>query len=136
MAGARCPFEKPILSGQCGCRHAVREAIGERIQVGCSSAIALNNCHLLLELLKENSRFALKVTDSWERLPFGKQMRVMLGGLQGLNLVVHDECDRLPENIHALVREAQSRYGALERLPFQKIIKSVTAYRPVRGRRH
>jgi hypothetical protein len=135
MPDARCPFEKPILSAQCGCEYATRNVVAERMTVGCRSAIAHNNCRLLFDMLKERSRFALKVTDSWAELPFGKQMRVMVGGLTGLQRVLHPDAAPHPDNVHALVCEAQERFGALESLPFDEIVRSVTAFQPKhRGR--
>ncbi len=135
MSDARCPFEKPILSAQCGCENATRNVVAERMLVGCRSAIAHNNCQFLLEVLKERSRFALKITDPWQSLPFGKQMRVMVGGLQGLKRVLHPEDAAGPQNIHALVSEAQARFGALEALPFEEIVRAVTAFQSKRRRR-
>jgi hypothetical protein len=133
MVEARCPFEKPILGMQCGCEYATRNVVGERMQVGCRSPVARNNCQLLLELLTERSRFALRMTDPWQRLPFGKQMRVMIGGLVGLGRLLRPDVDAAPDNVYALVRAAQARFGALEHLPFEEIVRSVTAYR---SRRH
>lgn len=132
MSDARCPFEKPILSAQCGCENATRNVVAERMTVGCRSPIARNNCQLLLEMFKERSRFALKVAATWQDLPFGKQMRVMVGGLTGLQRVLHPDTTARPDNVHALVGEAQQRFGALESLPFDEIVRSVTAYQPKR----
>ena len=88
MDHARCPFEKIILGAYAGCAKARRFAIAERMGVGCSSDIALNNCQTLIKLVRENARFALKVTDTTERLPFGKEMKIMAGGLAGLESVI------------------------------------------------
>jgi hypothetical protein len=132
MPDARCPFEKPILSGQCGCENATRNVLAERMTVGCRSAFAQQNCQLLLSLLKERSRFALKIADPWQDLPFGKQIRVMVGGLTGLKRVLHADAAPHPENVHALVREAQERFGTLESLPFEEIVRAVTAFQPRR----
>jgi hypothetical protein len=135
MPDTRCPFEKPMLSGQCGCENATRELVAERMTVGCRSPIAHHNCQLLFEMLKERSRFALKVTDTWQDLPFGKQMRVMVGGLTGLQRVLHADAAAHPDNVHALVCEAQERFGSLESLPFDEIVRSVTAFQPKRRSR-
>jgi hypothetical protein len=132
MADARCPFEKPILSAQCGCENATHNVVAERMTVGCRSPFAHNNCQLLLAMLRERSRFALKITDPWQDLPFGKQMRVMVGGLAGLQRILHPDAAARPDNIHALVCAAQQRFGALEALPFDEIVRAVTAFQPRR----
>ena len=107
-----CPFEKVILGAYAGCEKAQRFSIAECMGVECTSDIALNNCLTLLKLMRECSRFALKVTDTLERMPFGKEMKVVIGGLIGLEKVLHPEDKKTrgePEvkNIHGLVMEAQ-----------------------------
>jgi hypothetical protein len=128
MSG-RCPYEKAILSAQCACELATRFSVAEQMGVNCRSGIARNNCTTLLALMRNRARFALKVTDTSESLAFGKEMKVMIGGLIGLQALLAPE----PEparvgNIHALVREAQEKYRTLEALPYQEIVKSITAY--------
>jgi len=129
MDNARCPFEKAILSAQCACELAARFSVAEQMGVECRSDIACNNCTVLLALMRERARFALKVTGTTAGLPFGKEMKVMIGGLIGLQQVLagEDGVERV-QNIHALVQDAQSRYGSLEALPYQEIVKSITAF--------
>ena len=133
MDHSRCPFEKVILGAYAGCAVARRFAVAERIGVECTSDIALNNCLTLIKLVRQNARFALRVTDTAERLPFGKEMKIMAGGLAGLEAVVHSGIEgqlRQPEirNIHGLVQEAQTVFGSLTALPYPEIMKSVAAF--------
>jgi len=129
MDHGRCPFEKAILGAQCACELATRFSVAEQIGVNCRSGIARNNCTTLLALMRNRARFALKVTDTSESLAFGKEMKVMIGGLVGLQALLTPEPDAgRVGNIHALVRAAQEKYGSLEALPYQEIVKSVTAY--------
>jgi hypothetical protein len=129
MDHGRCPFEKAILSAQCACELATRFSVAEQMGVNCRSGIARNNCTTLLALMRNRARFALKVTDTSESLPFGKEMKVMIGGLIGLQALLAPEPDAgRVGNIHALVRAAQESYGSLEALPYQEIVKSITAY--------
>lgn len=132
MPDAPCPFEKPILAAQCGCENATRNVVAERMSVGCRSPIAHHNCRLLVELLKERSRFALKLTDTLSDLPFGKRMRVMVGGLTGLRRVLDPAAAGPVANIHALLCAAQARFGALESVPFDEIVRAIAAFRPKR----
>lgn len=129
---ARCPFEKVILGAYAGCEKAQRFAIAERMGVECTSDIALNNCLTLLRLMRECSRFALKVTDTSERMPFGKEMKVVIGGLIGLENALHPAGKKTdkPEvkDIYRLIREAQETYTSLALLPYQEIMKSVASF--------
>lgn len=79
-----CPFEKAILSGRCGCVKSERFAVGERLGVACTSPVARQNCGTLLALLRERARFRLKITSATAPWPFGKEMRLMLGTLDGI----------------------------------------------------
>ncbi len=137
-----CPFEKVILCGRGSCKHAERFAVGEHLAVACISPVAYHNCHTLLALLRSRARFALKAPSAASPWPFGKEMRVMLGGLASLKrlLTSGKQCGQSavtkPEahapdlgDIHALVRRAQEAYGALEDLPFQEIVRTI-ARRP------
>lgn len=125
---SHCPFEKAIISGQCDCEHAGRSALGEHLGVSCRGGLVQVNCVTLLELLRERSRFALKVTAT-EQLPFGKELKVMIGGLQGLQRVVHSDApDTRVANIHGLIAAAQAQFGGLTALPFEQVIKGVAAY--------
>lgn len=130
MDNARCPFEKAILSAACACEKSTRFSIAEQMGVECISDLARNNCTVLLALMRERARFALKVTDTSASLPFGKEMKTMIGGLVGLQrLVTAEEGDaNTVSNIHALVNRAQAVYGSLASLPYQEIVKSITAF--------
>ena len=125
----RCPFEKAILGAQCACDMATRFSIAEQMGVDCRSDIARNNCTTLLVYMRDRARFALKVTDSSAGLSFGKEMKVMLGGLIGLQqqMAPQEGVSRV-QNIHALVQQAQAVYGSLDELPYQEIVKSIAAF--------
>jgi hypothetical protein len=134
MKDIPCPFEKAITSNRCGCEHAVRFAIAESIGMACRSDPAQKNCVTLLALMRERSRFALKLTNTSEKLPFGKELQIMIGGLSGLQYLLmpakagHSRI----ENIHDLVRQAQEKYRGLVNLPYQELIKFIAHYKPKR----
>lgn len=130
---ADCPFEKPILSAQCACELAARSAVGEHLRVRCRSALACTNCKTLLALLRERARFALKHPDPGAPMPFGKEMRLMVGGLVGLQRALEETADRVGvADVHRLVQSAQAQYGSLAELPFQEIVKVIAAFQPRR----
>ncbi|MDH5512994.1 MAG: hypothetical protein OEY27_07270 [Gammaproteobacteria bacterium] len=132
MEHGRCPFEKAILSSRCDCGLATRFSVAERMGVNCRSDIARNNCTTLLALMRDRARFALKVTDTSDHLPFGKEIKVMIGGLVGLQSLITPADAARVDDIHGLVRQAQEQYGSLMALPYHEIVKSITAYRSKR----
>jgi hypothetical protein len=87
--------------------------------------------------LRENARFALGVTATAGRLTFGKELKILYGGLAGLQELVSTGTlvsDRVSD-IHALVAGALRQYGTLQDIPYQHIVKNISAYRPARRAR-
>lgn len=129
-----CPYEKSILTNNCECSRARRFCIAEREGVNCGSDEAQARCLHLLEVLREQARFALKATDERAALPHSKAMRIQVGGLRGLHAVVKPD-EPIPakiEDIDRIVALACKRFGRLRDLPFQPIIQQIAAYK---GRR-
>ena len=130
-----CPYEKALLSRQCGCAMGRRFNLAEREGVFCTAWTARNNCGTLLGLLREKARFALRLTARTGPLPHAKEIRIQIGGLAGLRRVVQpDTPPSRVEDIHALVNAAQARFGSLEKLPFSDIMQAVSAYQGRRRR--
>ncbi len=136
MDAATCPFEKAILGVRCTCELSTRRVVAERLNAGCRDADAAWRCRELLALFYERARFALKASGPIESLPFGKKMKVMVGGLSGLQAAIDPVAPLEPvENVYRLVTRALERYGSLEQLPYTDIVKAVqaTAGRRPRG---
>lgn len=129
MERIRCPFEKAILSTFRACEHATQYQVGERSGVSCGLQPASEDCTMLLRRLRESSRFALKVTDTARELPFGKEMKILFGGLAGLQELLGDAHRDKFNNVHAMVCAAKQRYGTLDDLPFNEIMKYIAAFK-------
>lgn len=126
-----CPFEKGILTNQCDCTRARRFCIAEREGVECDSNAAQQRCVGLMAQLRTQARFALRTAKVEGALPFGKVMRVQVGGLRGLHAAVFPE-EPVPEaigDINGLIEAAIATFGDLKRLPFQPVVQQITAYR-------
>ena len=109
MSELVCPFAKAILSTQCTCEHSTRLLIAEREYAGCDSETAHTNCDFLMEAFKENSRFILKLTSTSEEIPHGKQMRIQIGGLIGLQKLVQENAGEKVDNVHDCVQKAYEK---------------------------
>jgi hypothetical protein len=129
-----CPFEKAILSTRCDCALAERYVVGERTGVRCRAPPARRDCIDLVKALRDNARFALKVTDTTAGLAFGKEMRILYGGLAGLQRLLDPgaTADGRAADIHALVEAARRRYHALDALPYPELVRDIAAYRLTR----
>lgn len=120
-----CAFGKVILSRHCACSKVIKLYAAEREMVACSVDTEREQCSELLDLLRQNSAFALKLTHVTPPLPHGPEMRVQCGGLQGLQLEV-DGSEEVVD-VSALVAKARIKFGSLDELPYSKIVQSVVA---------
>jgi hypothetical protein len=125
-----CVFEKALLSRCVVCELSVRHLLAERETVACSDPVARAACGQLSGLLREKSAFALKLTEAARILPHAMVMKVQCGGLAGLRDVLDPEAPA--PDVHRLVRRAQAEYGALDALPFSRIVQGVSHWQ---GRR-
>lgn len=125
-----CVFEKALLSRCVVCDLSVRHLLAERETVACTDPLSRALCGQLLGLLREKSAFALKLTAAARILPHAMIMKVQCGGLTGLKDLLDPEAPA--PDVRRLVRQAQAAYGALEALPFSRIVQGVAHWQ---GRR-
>jgi hypothetical protein len=125
-----CPYEKSILTNQCACSQANRFCIAEREGVHCKSDRAQTQCLELLDILRRQSRFALKSTNERSALPHGKAMRIQVGGLRGLHAALQpgQPVPQVITDVHGVIEKARKRFGDLDHLPFQIIVQQIAAY--------
>jgi hypothetical protein len=123
-----CPFQKAILSSRCDCEKCHRLSIAERENVACISTSAQRRCVELFNHFCKNARFVLKnINLIGDKLPHGKAMKVQCGGLFGLAATFIDGAE-IPQvdNIDALVTKSLEKYGNMEALPYQNIVKFIS----------
>lgn len=128
-----CVFERALLTGRCGCRCHRRLLLAEREAAACEVPAAQARCAALLEVLRDKARFALGLTGVAGPLPFGKEIKVQAGGLLGLQAARYpDRAAGRVEDVDALLEEALARYGGLDRLPIEAMVRHIVHYRPRR----
>jgi hypothetical protein len=121
-----CVFEKALLCQAAVCEAAQRLALAERELVACREPLARAACGQLLTLLRANSAFALKLKDTQRILPHAMMMKIQCGGLVGLKDLV--DPDAHAPDVLKLVRLAQAEFGALDQLPFSRIVQGVARW--------
>ena len=120
----RCVFEKAILNHSCSCTFSIRFYLADREGIACDSATA----HLI-SLLRENARFALKITTLEGELPHAREIKVQSGGLLGLQQLLRPDPDKNSvADVAALASLGESTYGSLEQFPYQDIVKSIASF--------
>jgi hypothetical protein len=133
MDHIHCPFDRVILNTLAGCEKARRFTIAERVGVACTDALAAAQCGRLLDLLRSNATFALRIGSGEDpsKLPYGKAFKLRCGGLLGLQAVTHParEGAETVDNVFALVEQARAEFGRLEDIPYGRVMRSVTAFK-------
>jgi hypothetical protein len=144
-----CAFEKAMLAGACACSLAARRNIAEREAVACGSPPAREQCAALCALLRQNSAFALKLTQIDAPVPHAKEMKLQCGGLQGVQRALAHAAAVIPPagelapgvrglplvaDVRGLVEATQEEFRGLQNLPYSAIVQSVVAH-PIRRRR-
>jgi hypothetical protein len=131
----RCVFEKAILTRRCSCLCSARFYLADREGIACDSATAHDRCSHFIRQLRENARFALKITVLDGELPHAKEIKVQNGGLLGLQRILHPDLsgDKVID-IAGLTVLGEQTYGSLEQAPYQQIVKSIADFHGRRRR--
>ena len=126
----RCMFEKALCSQQCRCSQSHMFRLADRHGAACQSASAQQQCTILLDKLRKQTRFVFKINDIDGPLPHNKEIRVQNGGLMGLmKLVTGDDTIDAIEDVHLVITDAIEKYGSIEEVPYNLVMQSVMAYK-------
>jgi hypothetical protein len=124
----QCPFEKTLNSRRCKCSKMQKIHLADRECVGCIEKQAWQNCRDFLQLIRNNAKFALKMTDIEEPLPHGKEIKVQNGSIIGLDKLFNPQNKDKP-NIYQLLIQAISEYQKFENLPLDQLMKSIVNFK-------
>jgi hypothetical protein len=135
IANIRCEFEKALTNNKAKCSYSRHFCLADREGYACKSRELSGKCRELLEMLRENSRFILKMQKTSNKLPHNMEIRVQVGGLSGIQaLFTLEQHDKI-EDISALVERAETGYGSLEKLPYDRIVQSISSYQGRKSRK-
>ncbi len=130
----RCVFEKSLNNRRCDCSLKHRFLIATREGVACRSEKSLARCTKLLNAMRDNARFVLKVITVDGPMPHNKELRVQAGGMMGLQKLMFSNDDSLPdkapdtvEDIHQVVDATLLKYGSIENIPYRLIVQDIAA---------
>lgn len=129
IAKIRCAFEKALTNNQCKCRFSEHFWLADREGYACKFEDKASKCSYLLEKLRNNSRFLLKVSVG-AQLPHNMDIRVQAGGLRGISCALgYGEKDDWNADIWSLLEQAIDRFGSLDVLPYSEIVQSVARFK-------
>jgi hypothetical protein len=136
----RCIFEKSITNRRCDCQLKRKFVIATRECVACQSEVAMSRCTHVLDSMRNNARFSLKVVTINGPMPHNKELQVQAGGmlaLQNLMTMMPDLELKSVVNIHQTMESALEKYGDAENLPYGELVKGIVKYeaRPKRKKK-
>ncbi|MGB7931279.1 MAG: hypothetical protein WCH04_03495 [Gammaproteobacteria bacterium] len=136
LSQRHCVFEKAINSRRCSCKQSARFHLADREGVACGSDAGNILCIALLDALRRNARFSLHITHADGPLPHAKEIRVQIGGLLGLQKLLHPDQAQADSvnDINGLATEAIDRYGRIENLPYELIVQTLASFEGRRKR--
>lgn len=126
----RCVFEKSINSRRCHCALAHRFCLADREGVSCTVDLAQKRCQTLLQTLRNNAIFTMRLTRIDGALPHGKEVKVQIGGLLGLQLLLdptYDEQNGI-QDIQQLINQAIEKYTSIDAFPYDEIVKQISRF--------
>ena len=140
----RCIFEKSITNRRCDCQLKRKFVIATRECVACQSEIAMARCTRVLDSMRNNARFSLKVVTIDGPMPHNKELQVQAGGMLALQNLMTILNNKLPDleqnsvvNIHQTMETALEKYGNIDDLPYGELVKGIVKYesRPKRKKK-
>ena len=86
--------------------------------------------------MRRNARFSLHITHADGPLPHAKEIRVQIGGLLGLQKLLHPDLAQADSihDINGLATEAIGRYRRIENLPYELIVQTLVSFEGRRKR--
>ncbi|HHJ14180.1 MAG TPA: hypothetical protein ENJ79_07345 [Gammaproteobacteria bacterium] len=135
----RCVFEKAVLTRRCHCSCSTRFYLADREGISCNARPAHARCQQLLEQLRQNARFALRLgapaIESGKPLPHAKEIKVQNGGLLGLQRLLEPEAPTgTVTDIARLAVKGIQTWGDIESFPYTEIVQSIVHFEGRRRR--
>ena len=127
----RCVFEKALTNHKAKCSLSDHFCLADREGYACKDKPSSSNCRKILDKLRDNSRFVLKLREIDGPLPHNMEIRVQAGGLTGVARLVGQlpaEGQLAASDIKTVVQSVIARYGSLDTLPYDEIVQSIVQY--------
>ena len=92
-------------------------------------------CRRLLEMLRVNARFILKLPQTGDKLPHNMEIRVQAGGLSGIQQLFEPAQQDTIADVHALLEQSEAEFGRLEDMPYDRIVQSIRRFEGRKSRK-
>jgi hypothetical protein len=132
LTSVPCVFEKALTNHRLKCPLSNHFCLADREGYSCESYESSVKCNKLLQKLRKNSAFALKIRDIDNPLPHNMEIRVQVGGVTGLARLINETIEVEPlsllDDVHGILNQVIEQFGSLDKLPYSEIIQSVVQF--------
>ena len=124
MKKTLCPFSKPIIGNWCQCQYANLDDRCAGKMTCLKSEQYISGCYDLVDILKEQSRFILGISQPDQDLTHMQLMKIRCGGLLGMQRVLSDHEKEMPD-VLSVMNLAEQKYGDVMLFPFNDIVRDI-----------
>lgn len=133
MNNDACAFAITQIANEFGCTHG--ELVTRRAgpDIACHSESMCKDCRYVHEQMKIVGLAEFEFEDDLTQVPHGIWMKIIYGGLQGLQMNVGIADDLCPvENISEVIVAANQQYQELSKIPYQKLVPAMRQHKSKR----
>lgn len=127
MKKTLCPFSKPIIGNWCQCQYANLDERCAGKMTCLKSDQYLAGCYDLVDVLKEQSRFILGISQPDQELTHMQLMKIRCGGLIGMQRVISGQLDNAPDVLN-IMHQAEVMYGDVLAFPFNQVVRDIKEF--------
>lgn len=129
-----CPFGSTLVTEICHCVHADQVVRRGGAEIICQDEVAYVRCTELFQHLKDVALPAFEVEDDLTTMPHSVLQKIQFGGLLGLQQLVMEQATDTVADIVGLLDSLQTRFGILDKLPYNEVVCFITEYKLKRRR--
>lgn len=93
-----------------------------------------DTCLQLVQLLKENARFTLNLSNTDAQINHAQAMKIKCGGILGMQRILESDSEASP-SIVDIIEQAQKRFGSIDAFPYGDIIRDISGFSHRKARR-
>jgi len=127
MKKTLCPFSKPIIGNWCQCQYANLDERCAGKMTCLKSDQYLAGCYDLVDVLKEQSRFILGISQPDQELTHMQLMKIRCGGLIGMQRVLSGQVNAAPDVLDVM-HQAEASYGDVLAFPFNEVVRDIKGF--------
>jgi len=122
----KCSFATTLITEEYSCELAQLVTRRAGPDIACSSEQGSDRCKQVYTGLKSIGLPAFDAEDDLLKTPASVFSKIQYGGLLGLaNSVSGNEKIETVDNIYQLLDQVKECYGAIEKIPYQELVKSM-----------